>query len=71
MKYVNRLLLAVKHETLQVILWRCVDRSDISIRTFLNIISGSISVPAICEQTAGRKGAKISNVGENFIFVTS
>jgi len=34
-------------------------------------MSGSISVSAICEQTAGRKGAKSSNVGENFSFATS
>jgi len=30
-----------------------------------------MSVPAIQEETAGRKGAKTLNVGENFSFVTS
>ena len=34
-------------------------------------MSGSISVTAICEQTAGHKGAKTNNVGEYIIFVTS
>lgn len=34
-------------------------------------MGGSISVAAKCEQTAGRRGAKTSNVGENFSFVTS
>ena len=34
-------------------------------------MDGSISVAAICEQTPGRKGAKTSNAGQNFVLVTS
>lgn len=30
----------------------------------------SVSVPAVCEQTAGRKGATTNNVGVNFGFIT-